>query len=311
MNAITPVTDQSLVRYETACRAIAEAKSVDEVLHIRGESEMLRAYARQANNKTLEADAAEIRLRAERRLGELIRAQKETVGLNTDSRLVGPSTTRQDDRPTLAEAGIDKHLADRARKAAAMSEPDFEAKVERDRDRVIGGPGSPLTLQSKSMEWYTPAQYIEAARVVLGGIDLDPASCEIANQTVRADRFYSAEDDGLRQQWSGRVWLNPPYCGLAGEFIAKLAEEYQAGNVTAAVVLVNAHATDTKWFQPLWAGHLCFTDRRINFYGPGTVSGNTHGSTIVYFGKEPDRFVEVFDEFGPVVARLGRLRRAA
>jgi len=58
------------------------------------------------------AGASEIRFRATRRIGELMQAQKETVGLNVGSRLAGPSLTRQDDKPTLADAGIDKHLAD-------------------------------------------------------------------------------------------------------------------------------------------------------------------------------------------------------
>jgi hypothetical protein len=58
-------------------------------------------------------------------------------------------------------------------------------------------------------EWFTPAKYIAAARAVLGGIDLDPASNAIAQATVRAGRYYSKDDDGLAQPWHGRVWLNP------------------------------------------------------------------------------------------------------
>ena len=48
-----------------------------------------------------------------------------------------------------------------------------------------------------SNEWYTPTQYVEAARRVLGGIDLDPASCEVANATVKATRYLTKDDDGL------------------------------------------------------------------------------------------------------------------
>jgi hypothetical protein len=95
-------------------------KAVDEVQRIRNVHEAMRAYARQAKNKQLEIDAAEIRLRAERRIGELMKQQKETVGLAQGKRTdLGPKRT-QVDKPTLADAGIDKHLADRARKLAGM-----------------------------------------------------------------------------------------------------------------------------------------------------------------------------------------------
>ena len=73
------------------------------------------------------------------------------------------------------------------------------------------------------IEWYTPREIIEAARKALGGIDLDPALCEIAQATVRAGRYFTQEIDGLSQPWRRRVFLNPPYATeLVGRFVSKL-----------------------------------------------------------------------------------------
>lgn len=61
--------------------------------------------------------------------------------------------------------------------------------------------------------WYTPAAIVEAARLALGGtIDLDPASCAVANRTVMARRFFTAADDGLAIEWGkgGTIFCNPP-----------------------------------------------------------------------------------------------------
>lgn len=132
-----------LVRYEAACKALAEARSVDEVRDVRDKSEAIRAYARQAKNKQLEVDAAEIRLRAERKLGELIQKQKETVGLNRGAAAGGKKdgprgayTEPRDSAPTLAEAGIDKKLSSRAQKLAAVPEKEFEGMLGDWRERV-------------------------------------------------------------------------------------------------------------------------------------------------------------------------------
>lgn len=65
-------------------------------------------------------------------------------------------------------------------------------------------------LTATSSEWYTPPKIIEAARTWMGSIDLDPASCELANRAVRAARFFDEATDGLKQRWQGNVFLNPP-----------------------------------------------------------------------------------------------------
>ena len=63
---------------------------------------------------------------------------------------------------------------------------------------------------SGNNEWYTPGYIIEAAKKVLGTIDLDPASSDIANSIIKANIYYTIENDGLTKEWFGNIWLNPP-----------------------------------------------------------------------------------------------------
>jgi hypothetical protein len=156
---------------------------------------------------------------------------------------------------------------------------------------------------SGESEWYTPGPIIEAARRVMGGIDLDPASSEAAQETVRAKRFFSKEHDGLEHRWSGRVWLNPPYAQpLIDDFCLKLEAELGAGTVTQAVCLTN-NGTETHWGQVLLRGHsaVCFHDGRVRFWAPGKPSATPlQGQMITYFGPNVEVFCAEFSQLGAV-----------
>ena len=101
-----------------------------------------------------------------------------------------------------------------------------------------------VSYNSGNNEWYTPPDYIELARAVMGSIDLDPASSDKANEVVQAKTYYTAQDDGLSHDWSGNVWMNPPY---SSELITKFTEKLIAElpRVPQALVLVN-NATETE-----------------------------------------------------------------
>lgn len=159
-----------------------------------------------------------------------------------------------------------------------------------------------VSNNSGNNEWYTPAEYIEAARDALNGINLDPASSPLANLTVQAQRYYTIDDDGLTREWSGRVWLNPPYASdLVGRFVSKLCECIKAGQVTEAILLVN-NATETKWFQEAAsnASAICFPQGRIKYLDSTSTPANTplQGQSFVYFGDRPTRFMDIFTKFG-------------
>lgn len=167
----------------------------------------------------------------------------------------------------------------------------------------------------KSNEWYTPAKYIEAAREVMGSIDLDPASCALANETVKAARYYTVDDDGLQQSWSidgkqSRVWCNPPYNAQPGEphpqplWSRKLVSEYRRGSVEQAVLLVSA-SVKQNWFHELMEFVVCFALQRICFDRPGnTPQELRHGNAFVYLGPNEDRFISTFSQFGTVARRV-------
>lgn len=114
-------------------------------------------------------------------------------------------------------------------------------------------------------QWFTPAQYVEAARAVLGAIDLDPASHPTAQEWIGATQYFTETDDGLKQQWHGRVWCNPPYArDLIDRFAEKMIVELEHGHVSAAVMLTHSY-TDTAWFHALAAvaDAICFARGRI------------------------------------------------
>ena len=159
-----------------------------------------------------------------------------------------------------------------------------------------------VTFNGGEHEWYTPVEFIEAARATMGRIDLDPASCAAANRIVMADRFYTKAQNGLKHAWLGNVWLNPPYARpLIGRFAEKLVAEVGSGNVKQAIVLVN-NATDTIWFQRMLdhAAAICFVAGRVKFIDvQGDPSGEPlQGQVLLYFGRRVKAFKTSFGRFG-------------
>ncbi|WP_437309941.1 hypothetical protein [Sorangium sp. So ce388] len=93
---------------------------------------------------------------------------------------------------------------------------------------------------SKTSEHYSPPLIVEPARATLGGIDLDPASCPLANTVVGAGCIYTEADHGLELPWTGRTFLNPPGGKEGSESVQatwwfRLAEHWMAGAVEAAI----------------------------------------------------------------------------
>ena len=197
--------------------------------------------------------------------------------------------------PELIQA-VDNGEIAVSRAATIAREP-----VEVQREIVKQAPH--VSHNSGNNEWYTPPEFIEAARQVLGGIDLDPASSSIANQVVKAKKFYSVDDDGLAHKWRGRLWMNPPYASdLIGKFTGKFAAHVEAGDITAGIVLVN-NATETAWFQALsdCCAAVCFPRSRISYISPdGESKSPLQGQAFLYFGPDVEKFNAEFERIGNV-----------
>jgi len=306
---------EGLLRVEKARAMLAEAVSVDEVKQIRDQSLAMKAYAKtQKAGHAIALDAAEIQLRAEVRLGEMLRELPKDMGgrpSKTAAKVAGVKT------PAIEDIGIDLRRARDYEAAAAIPKPQLEAYVKafREDDRAPTSRGLIATVAAATSaspdydgdEWFTPAEWIERARAALGEIDLDPASNIHAQKTVKAKRFYTKEDDGLSKPWTGRVFCNPPYSpGMVRKFTDRLLLDLDAGVCTAAILLTN-NTSDSKWFHDLLrAGAIvCLTRGRVAFEDTvGQHFATRQGQAFFYFGPNPDLFTEAFADAGTIVKAI-------
>ena len=148
-------------------------------------------------------------------------------------------------------------------------------------------------------EWPTPPHIIAATVEALGVIDLDP--CASSAGRIPAAAFHTVDDDGLAQPWTGRVYMNPPYGRVIGDWTRKLVTESAAGNVTSFVALVPAR-TDTEWFQDLADSTLCFIRGRLRF--GDARAGAPFPSVAAYSGPARESFVAAFSPHGAIWERV-------
>jgi hypothetical protein len=294
----------TLARIDQAYKALSSVKTLDDVLKIRDQAEALRVYVKAASNSLDAANAAaEVKLRAERKAGEMLAAMEKNEG----NKFGGNATLPP---PSLDDLGIDKMQSSRWQREAAVDEYDFLEYIfscqadgrevtQAGLLKIANGPH--VGNNSGNSEWYTPDKYAEAVRSVLGFIDTDPCSCEAANDVVKAQTFYTAETNGLLREWAGCVYVNPPYGdGVVEEFAAKLLYELDAGRTSQAIFLVN-NCTETKWFQMLLsrASAICLPCGRICFWSNDRPSKTPlQGQAVFYFGKHVKRFKSVFSSIG-------------
>ena len=156
-------------------------------------------------------------------------------------------------------------------------------------------------FSSETTEYYTPQVVIDAVLVCLGEIDLDPCSNDRDHPNVPAAQHYTRDDDGLAQEWRGRIYMNPPYGREIDRWIEKLCFEHEAGHAIEAIALVPSR-TDTQWWFRLRDYPVCFVAGRLNFVGSDNSA--PFPSAIFYLGENIGAFYRVFNELGDCWQRM-------
>lgn len=170
---------------------------------------------------------------------------------------------------------------------------------------------------SESAEWYTPSWLVDICRAILGGIDLDPCSSAIANETIKAKKFYALPDDGLAHPWHGSVFINPPggrgRKSLARAYWGKLLrdiEEVEQEPITHAIYLafnLEMLRTSQQCAKSLLEFPTCIFQHRIAYVRPDGTTGRggpSHPSAITYVPGTVDatpKFISHMQNHGVII----------
>ncbi len=169
---------------------------------------------------------------------------------------------------------------------------------------------------SKHSNWITPSYIIKMVTEVLGEIELDPASDNIANEIVQAKKYYTQKDDSLNmKKWCSTpktIYLNPPggkvnNQSLSALYWGKLMQHLEAGLVKHAIYmgfsLEQLRVTQNYHKHSIPDFPVCIPRQRIKFLDP-TMNGRerpSHANVIVYIPGRISRtivFRDVFEDIG-------------
>ena len=162
-----------------------------------------------------------------------------------------------------------------------------------------------------SDEWYTPIEIVERIHRLYGDLFLiDVASCGIANQYTKADKFFTKDDSALSDVacWDcDAIYMNPPYSRkLLPQFVSRFIDELSEPSFDQAIVLVNS-CTETHWFYNLAikADVRIDIQGRLKFWHPDKPNKSPiSGSTLFYYGEMWEEFMEIFGDLGLVYGEV-------
>lgn len=290
---------------------IAKIEDVKEVVYVKDVAEAASIFYKAQGDHLTSQEAKEISIRSTHRAGQILgTAKKGKTGPKLSEDTSGNSEYAQ----TLEDAGITSRTGSEWQRFGKIPieklEVFFAENPYEGREYSLGWLkrfAFAWIPETTGDEWYTPIEYIRSVQIVLGKIDLDPASSAQANRTIRAIKYFTKEDSGLDHDWPGRVFMNPPYSKNKA-FAEKLLQQFEMGFTTRAIILVGAHGIETQWFRAYWDHVLCFTGHRIRFDTPEgeKVAGNINGSVFIHLGRSEEEnlaFAKEFKKHGFVVKR--------
>lgn len=227
---------------------------------------------------------------SQRAIADMVGASEATV-----ARDLGKNRYASNDAPTDSEPEKEVNLSASNDAPPPAIPPDDYDPVEKEKNKPGG------LFSSDTDQWYTPSEIIDLVQQVLGSIDLDPCSNSKDAPNVPASNHFTIEDDGLLQEWRGRIYMNPPYGRDIILWVKRLQGEFELGNVTEAIALVPSR-TDTEWFRIFKEYPRCFVWGRLKF--SSSNMGAPFPSMAVYLGQNTSRFVDAFKNIGDIYALI-------
>ena len=150
--------------------------------------------------------------------------------------------------------------------------------------------------------WTTPAEIVDKVVEFFGGpVELDPCSNDHDNPNIPCLRCFTEEDDGLAHQWNANsVFANHPYSD-SKHWIPYARRQFDEGNVEEMILLIKLDVS-TKWFRSIADRPWIAISKRLRF-------GDSKGaapfqSALIYLGKNPGRFHQIFGYLGPMYVAI-------
>lgn len=150
-------------------------------------------------------------------------------------------------------------------------------------------PINPGMMSSQKNDWETPADLYNALDRLFS-FDLDPCA---SHDNFKTPRYFTEEDDGLSQKWTGRVFMNPPYGRVIGDWIAKAYNSAKGGDAELVVCLIPSR-TDTKYWHEyvMKADLIYFIKGRVHFSG---LDPAPFPSAIVIYWSKANSILPLID----------------